>query len=146
MVLTERQKKELNMAILEYLISEGETFSGTISALRDEAKIIDPPDLTKCLLEKKWTSVVRLQRRVMELEAKISTLQQNSSSNIFRTGGADGAAGGSIDKMLPRAPPRNTLSGHRSVVTGIAIHPKYSIFASCSEDTTIKLWDFETAQ
>jgi platelet-activating factor acetylhydrolase IB subunit alpha len=26
----------------------------------------------------------------------------------------------------------------------VAFHPEYSLLASCSEDATIKLWDFET--
>jgi platelet-activating factor acetylhydrolase IB subunit alpha len=81
MVLTERQKKDLNVAILEYLLSEGTVFSNTISALKDEAKISDIPDLSRNILEKKWTSVVRLQRKVMELEAKLEAVQHQSSSN-----------------------------------------------------------------
>lgn len=81
MVLTERQKKDLNVAILEYLLSEGTVFSNTISALKDDAKIMDVPDLSRNILEKKWTSVVRLQRKVMELEAKLEGLQHQSSLN-----------------------------------------------------------------
>ena len=82
MVLTERQKKELNNAIFEYLSSEGTTFSRTVEALKSEGAIEgDSPDLTKCILEKKWTSVVRLQRKVMELETKIESMQQQSSLN-----------------------------------------------------------------
>jgi platelet-activating factor acetylhydrolase IB subunit alpha len=145
MVLTERQKKDLNLAILEYLMLEGDAFSKTISALREEGQISETPDPSKCLLEKKWTSVVRLQRRVMELEAKIAEMEKSSGNNIFRTGDT-ATASVSCDRMLPRGPAKSSLSGHRAVITGIAVHPKYSVFASSSEDTTIKLWDFETAQ
>lgn len=82
MVLTERQKKELNVAIFEYFLSEGTNFSRTVEALKSEGGIeSDSPDLTKCILEKKWTSVVRLQRKVMELESKIESMQQQSSLN-----------------------------------------------------------------
>jgi platelet-activating factor acetylhydrolase IB subunit alpha len=81
MVLTERQKKELNLAIYEYFLSEGTTFSRTAEALRDEASIeAEASDSSKCILEKKWTSVVRLQKKVMELEAKIETMQQQQPS------------------------------------------------------------------
>lgn len=82
MVLTERQKKELNVAILEYFLSEGITFSKTITALKEEGNIENEvTDLTKSMLEKKWTSVVRLQRKVMELEAKLEAFQSQSMSN-----------------------------------------------------------------
>ena len=81
MVLTERQKKELNQAIYEYFLSEGSTFIKTAEALKDEAMIeSETTDTSKCILEKKWTSVVRLQRKVMELEAKIETMQQQQPS------------------------------------------------------------------
>lgn len=82
MVLTERQKKDLNLAIYEYLLSEGTGFSRTVEALKAEAAIdVESPDLSKCILEKKWTSVVRLQRKVMELEAKLESIQHQPSLN-----------------------------------------------------------------
>ena len=40
----------------------------------------ETPDSSKCILEKKWTSVVRLQRKVLELEAKIAEMQQQQPS------------------------------------------------------------------
>ena len=81
MVLTERQKKELNLAIYEYFLSEGTAFTRTAEALKDEALIdAETPDSSKCILEKKWTSVVRLQRKVLELEAKIAEMQQQQPS------------------------------------------------------------------
>ena len=81
MVLTERQKKELNLAILEYLVTEGAPYTRTVNALKEEAGITEVPDLSRCILEKKWTSVVRLQRKVMELEAKLESAQSQSIVN-----------------------------------------------------------------
>jgi platelet-activating factor acetylhydrolase IB subunit alpha len=47
---------------------------------------------------------------------------------------------------LPRAPARHTLEGHRQNVTCVAFHPVFSSLASGSEDTTIKIWDWELGE
>jgi len=71
--LTTKQKDELNQAILEYLMKN--RFDGAAQAFCDEAGVQPPetevPSMKKDLLEKKWTSVVRLKKQVMELEKQI---------------------------------------------------------------------------
>jgi platelet-activating factor acetylhydrolase IB subunit alpha len=47
---------------------------------------------------------------------------------------------------LPRSPARHTLPGHRLAVTCVAFHPLFSSLASGSEDTTIKIWDWELGE
>jgi len=47
---------------------------------------------------------------------------------------------------LPRAPARHALEGHRQPVTCVAFHPVFSSLASGSEDTTIKIWDWELGE
>lgn len=47
---------------------------------------------------------------------------------------------------LPRAPARHTLESHRYPVTCVAFHPIFSSLASGSEDTTIKIWDWELGE
>ena len=44
---------------------------------------------------------------------------------------------------LPREPEKCVLSGHRARITKIALHPLFSLVASASEDTHIRLWDYE---
>ena len=156
MVLTERQKKDLNVAIWEYMIAEGGTFARTIEAFKEEAQLTEegPPDMSRCLLEKKWTSVVRLQKQVLDLQAKLEANaamgQTNGSirpgAGLISSDGSSSAGCVSIDRQLPRGPAKTTLNGHRAPITSVAIHPKYSIVASASEDTTVKIWDYETAQ
>ena len=72
MVLSQRQREELNKAIAEYLQSNG--YNDALDALKREADM--PGDVDKKyagLLEKKWTSVIRLQKKVRIL------LPQNSN-------------------------------------------------------------------
>ena len=47
---------------------------------------------------------------------------------------------------LPRSPARHTLQSHRQPVTCVAFHPIFSSLASGSEDTTIKIWDWELGE
>ena len=47
---------------------------------------------------------------------------------------------------LPRAPARHSLTSHRLPVTCVAFHPIFSSLASGSEDTTIKIWDWELGE
>ena len=49
----------------------GESFPKTKSAFREEADIQGGTEKTKGLLEKKWTSVVRLQKKGDHLEDKL---------------------------------------------------------------------------
>ncbi len=65
MVLSQRQREDLNKAIAEYLQSNG--YNEALDAFKREADM--PGDVDKKyagLLEKKWTSVIRLQKKVIK--------------------------------------------------------------------------------
>jgi platelet-activating factor acetylhydrolase IB subunit alpha len=147
MALTARQKLDLHEAIHEYLLSNGEIFPRSLEMFREEAGISTSPSSGKGLLEKKWTSVVRLQKKVMELEAQITELQKQNVSVGPPNPALEGmTAFKNARGPLPHAPPAASLVGHRSPVTSIAVHPLYSLVASASEDSTVKIWDYESAQ
>ena len=63
MVLSQRQREELNKAIADYMLSNG--YNEALDAFKRETDM--PGDVDKKytgLLEKKWTSVIRLQKKV----------------------------------------------------------------------------------
>lgn len=66
------------------------------------------------LLEKKWTSVIRMQKKVMELEAKLSEAQKEASE------GGPIKAKRSPTEWIPRPPERFTLNGHRATITRVS--------------------------
>jgi len=134
MVLTGKQQEELNEAVLDYLKQSG--YAQATEVFQKEANIENIEDKNRGLLEKKWTSVVRLQKKVMDLEAKISQLQDELGSKPTRNKGtSDG---------LPRAPELHTLSGHKDNITAVKFHPVFSSLVTASLDATIKVWDFES--
>ncbi|VDK59151.1 unnamed protein product [Anisakis simplex] len=86
------------------------------------------------LLEKKWTSVLRLQKKVLDLESKL----QEAEKEYIR--GAPTRDKRHPGEWIPRPPEKFSLTGHRSPITRVIFHPVYSIIASSSEDSTIKIF------
>ena len=74
----------------------------------------------------------------MELESRNAQLQEELSSAPSKRPSA------SSPDWIPRAPARHSLVGHRAPVNRVAFHPTFSQLVSASEDTTIKVWDWET--
>ncbi|KAN0065163.1 Lissencephaly-1 [Thecaphora frezii] len=141
--LTERQKDELHKSILDYLKTNGldESFDVLQRETGQEGFVPDPKAKYAGLLERKWTSVIRLQKKIMDLEARTAQLQEELAAAPSAKRSAN------LTDWVPRAgSTRHTLQSHRSPVTKVAFHPVFSQVASASEDTTIKLWDWETGE
>ena len=63
MVLSQRQREELNKAIADYMMSNG--YNEALDAFKRETDMPGEVDKKYAgLLEKKWTSVIRLQKKV----------------------------------------------------------------------------------
>ncbi|CAN0429711.1 unnamed protein product, partial [Hapterophycus canaliculatus] len=123
--------------MLEYMRSQGRGFADAAAAFEVATGLEDSEgnEGFRGLLEKKWTSVVRLQRKVMDLEARLDQALEDLKSGV-RPGREKG---GNLDRVLPRAPAKAVLAGHRNPVTCVALHPLYSVVASSSEDATVKV-------
>lgn len=79
----------------------------------------------------------------MELESRLNNLQSE-----LDTATPTSLTRRNIDPStwLPRGPARHVLTGHRNPVTSVAFHPIFSVLASSSEDSTIKIWDWELGE
>ena len=97
-------------------------------------------------MEKKWTSVIRLQKRSMELEQEVSSLKEELESASAGGRRKKEGEGGPSSLALPRPPQKHVLKRHRGAVTCVAAHPVYSQTASGSEDASVKLWDYESGE
>jgi len=146
MVLTDRQRSDLHAGIHEYLLAqEGDDFAQAAAALARadpdacSSSKSNPStnNLTTPLLEKKWTAIPRLQKKVLELERAVA---QNVKIHAHRPASAD--SGGR--RMLPRLPATHTLQGHSAPVSTVEVHPVFTVVVSGSEDGTIKVWDHES--
>jgi len=136
MVLTSKQKEELNQAILDYLKTSN--LAESSESFQKEAEVEDIDPRKSGLLEKKWTSVIRLQKKVMDLETKINQLQEELGSKPVRNK--------TTGEHIPTPPEAHSLTGHRDNITAVKFHPVFSLIVSASQDATIKIWDFETGE
>ncbi|KAJ5212504.1 nuclear migration protein NudF [Penicillium cinerascens] len=137
-ILTKRQAEELHKAMVGYLSSINA--SKSIDALREELGISESFTESSVkkyegLLERKWTSNARLQRKIMDLESQLITLQSQLPH-------PKSASKRDPKTWLPGTA-TYTLQSHRSAINDIAIHPVHSILASASDDSSIKIWDYE---
>lgn len=149
MVLTDQQRAALHAGIYEYLCSQpGEVFQKAAEAVRTAAPEAcerhgDLPTGARNghipILEKKWTAIPRLQKKVLELEKQAA---QSAKIHAHRSAGVssvDGSSSEGTRRMLPRLPATHTLGGHSMVVTCCAVHPLFTVAVSGSEDGTIKV-------
>ena len=76
MVLSQRQREELNKAIADYMQSNG--YNEALEAFKKETDMPGEIDRKYAgLLEKKWTSVIRLQKKVRLLMSKDKCYRHN---------------------------------------------------------------------
>ena len=138
MVLSETQKAEVHQAMLDYLHTAGLSASASAFAGEIGLTVDDLTDRAKGLLEKKWTSVVRLQKRVLALEAELKEAQAQMAAPVDFGRAKDSAS------WIPRPPHVHELAGHRLPVTCVRFHPVFAACATASEDASIKVWDTES--
>ncbi|KAL1836635.1 hypothetical protein VTJ49DRAFT_4832 [Mycothermus thermophilus] len=144
-LLTPRQAEELHRALIAYLSANN--LNATVAALRQELNlgedVFDAATAKKYegLLERKWTSVVRLQKKIMDLEARNAALQTELDTSTPTSRQNKDPV-----NWLPKSPARHTLQSHRKPVTCVAFHPVFSSLASGSDDQTIKIWDWELGE
>lgn len=151
-MLSQRQKDDLNRAIVDYLANNN--YKDTLEQFLKETQIPAADVLAdkknSGVLEKKWTTVVRLQKKIVELESALDKKEQELQQmnmgigvGVYRPSAAHGVKRSPLE-WIPRPPEKFCLTGHRATVTRVVFHPVYSVLASCSEDATIKIWDYES--
>ncbi|XP_036369333.1 lissencephaly-1 homolog [Octopus sinensis] len=102
MVLSQRQREELNKAVADYLSANG--YLNSLDAFQKETEM--PGEIDKKyagLLEKKWTSVIRLQKKVMDLESKLVEAEKEVNA------GAPTRGNRSPTEWILRPPPLGTI-------------------------------------
>lgn len=152
-MLTPKQHEEVQLAILQYLKTNG--FIESFKTLSKEINVEEGIEAGSAL-ERKWTSIIRLQKKISVLEASVKLLDHSNSEFLL---GNDSAALAETSDVAIRSKFRGKtistdnlrdakvvvqLKGHQKAVNCVAFHPYQNILASASDDSTIKLFDLES--
>eukprot|EP01083_Nonionella_stella_P005309 15343_1 len=142
MPLTDKQKKELNIGILEYLRDNG--YAKSLECFLEESKEELPNNNLK-ILERKWTAVIRLTAKVHDLESKlIETENELKVAKPFNYNSFKGPKK-LFDELLPNKQ-KYHMKGHQKAINQVVFHPNYSWLVTCGDDSKIGVWDYETGK
>lgn len=156
-MLSSSQEAELNLALEQYLSAKlpAGLFSEVQSALKKEVDTnLKDVEIPENYLEKKWATVLRLQKRILDLEDHMERLQsentrliqsltqdqQQQTDRDLRQ--MDQPSSSMIDKMnwVPTKL-QYSLKYHSGNVTAIEVHPSRPIVASGSYNGDIAIWN-----
>lgn len=132
------QQRELDRSVIEYLRWRcGENESEIIDALAQSLKVTESEDPSRLLLlPRKWTSIVRLQRRIMALEHTCRELRELNSSRDASHGTADA----SRVTWLPPAQPCSSITVE-SPVASVRLHPELALVFVATEHGRLHCFD-----
>ncbi|ODQ77800.1 hypothetical protein BABINDRAFT_163187 [Babjeviella inositovora NRRL Y-12698] len=138
--LSERQRQELNKSLVQYL----RPVLPAVAAQLQEQFAVSDDDLTKIIpdyLEKKWSTVLRLQKKILDLENQVEHLTSVLESNDLHQMASEAA------RKLDWLPSRNSkiLKAHRDSVTCVTVHPYLPQLVSGGMDGTFVVWDLLNA-
>lgn len=122
-------RRELEAAIAEYLVLGkfdcAEAFCREASVAWPETS-----DAVIGSLERRWSSTVRLQRQVLELEGELEEIRRPSAPPP-------------TSEWCPSTSSTFALEGHSMAVACVASHATSGVVVSGSEDGTAKIWDLD---
>ena len=132
-----KREEEINKCILEYLINK--KYTNSVEPFMKDTGLKNSDATTGNKLEKKWGTLLSLQKKISDLENEVKQLKED-----LERGGA-----GLSDKAkkeaelmgLPKSIPKSTIKGHRQGITCLCFHPFYKRLASGSDDASIIIWE-----
>lgn len=120
-MLSQRQKDDLNRAIADYLASNNykETLDQFLKETQIAASEVLADKKNAGVLEKKWTTVVRLQKKIVELESALEKKDQELQQVMAGGGGLGGGYRPNLAhgekrsplEWIPRPPEKFCLTG-----------------------------------
>ena len=142
--LTKTQRDDLHQAIAEYLTNNFKDLTDSFCKAAGIQLAIPKESSKQNHLEKKWSTVIKLQRQVWDLEKQMKSMKEGGTCERCDALGDMGSL--KVGDGLPREPEKYTLTGHQGNITKVAVHPMYNFVASASEDAKIRFWDFEQGE
>ena len=132
-----KREEEINKCILEYLISK--KYNNSIEPFIKDTGINRSDASTGNKLEKKWGTLLSLQKKISDLESEVKQLKEDLENGGKGLSEKDKKNAESMG--LPKSIPKSIIKGHRQGITCLCFHPFYKRLASGSDDATIIIWE-----
>jgi len=137
MALTAKKRQLLHNAILCYMNDQG--FEATATAFEEESGAKPTTSIPK-LLETKWLTVLRQQKKILKLEEELQVLKSDLENAVpYQKRDLD-------QSLLLPSKTLQEWQSHRQPVTCVRFHPKFTWVVSSSDDCTINLYDWESGK
>lgn len=149
-ILTSRQQAELHKAIVQYLeplLEENPDTLTTLALVLQTSKTDETA--VPHYLEKKWATVLRLQKKILDLENETNSYKalldatNSTNSTTHATGGYDATK--RLD-WLPSAPTKRLATASTQFVTGVTIHPRLPWVVGACSDGGMTVWNLAAAE
>ncbi|OBA20758.1 nuclear distribution protein PAC1 [Metschnikowia bicuspidata var. bicuspidata NRRL YB-4993] len=139
-ILTARQTLELHKAIVQYLApvldADADTLGSVCRAL--DATPTDAP--VAHYLEKKWLTVLRLQKRILDLENEVASYKLLIETANLAPNGSPLVSRDKIN-WLPSAVKATYPTQSAQIVNTVAVHPQLPLLAAGCADGAMLAWD-----
>lgn len=160
-LLSYRQLSELNASVLQYLkpilAEDRDTYELLERKIQEAQKTANKynsvtttttdPDIPDNYLQKKWSTVLRLQRNMQELELKNKALEEKNKELMeelenIKSNPQLGSQLSTTNKLnwIPSTL-KSSLQYHTSPISAIAIHPFNPYLVTASQDGNMVFWN-----
>lgn len=143
-ILTSRQTQELHRAILQYLEPLLEENPKTYADLASVLSVSGDESTVANYLEKKWSTVLRLQKRIIELENEVNSYKALLDS------AADASTGVVLAKdkinWLPSAATTKFHTQSSQLVNSVTLHPSLPLLVAGCSDGVMYSWTLANSQ
>jgi len=146
-MLTDEQQKDLEKAVAEFLTSKG--YTKTVQALQEESAALEGITLNTDdkILERKWSTILKLQSKILELEKKLAIADEFISKSVRHLKPLENGdqAGNSQKDVLTKPGLKLTKAykGPKDSINSVALHVSEPVLAAGSDDSTIRIYDYE---
>ncbi|QFZ27376.1 putative nuclear distribution protein [Clavispora lusitaniae] len=138
-ILTSRQQTELHKAILQYMEPLLEEEPETLQKLSRTLGVDSDDTIVPRYLEKKWATVLRLQKKILDLENETNTYKALLAATPQNVAAKDRS------DWLPSAATRKFATASTQYVTAVSIHPQLPWIVAACADGSVVAWDVAAA-
>lgn len=146
-MLTDEQQRDLEKAVAEYLTTRG--YNKAAQALTEESTLLAGLTLSADdkILERKWSTILKLQSKILELEKKLAIADEFISKSVRHLKPMEnGEQGGNAQNDVITRPGlklTKAYKGPKDSINSVALHASEPVLATGSDDSTIRIYDYE---